>query len=231
LASAIAAALVAASQGSAARAQVAGSLAIESDYRVRGYSLSEGRPAATAQFGYDSVTGLYANAAATFYFDRGDPRWLGSQVNIGYSRRLGPDLSLDAGLARSDYRGEDAGPARNYTEAYVGLATRRLTARLFYSPDYYRDHVSALYAEAEAGFEPADEWRISGHVGALAYLGSARPFAGRRDLLFDWRASLGRTFGAAEIHAAVSGGSPRHEYYRGRERDRTGITVGASWAF
>jgi hypothetical protein len=42
----------------AAAQQVSGSLSVESDFRLRGYSLSAGRPVASARVGVDSGSGF-----------------------------------------------------------------------------------------------------------------------------------------------------------------------------
>jgi uncharacterized protein (TIGR02001 family) len=224
--------LLAAGPAAPARAQLGGSIAVDSDYRLRGYSYSEGRPAATLLAAYDDPSGVYLNLSATAMLSGGGPFFLGTQANIGYSRRVDPGLSVDAGLLRADYRSPERDePGRNYTEAYVGFTGRRIGARLSYSPDYLRDGVPALYAEVNGAFEPHPDWRVGVHLGALVYPSDARPFPNSRVFNHDWRASLTRSFGAAEIHAAVSGGGPSDEYYRDRRRDRTVLTVGASLAF
>ena len=106
--------------------QVALSVDVESDYRLRGYSLSDGRPTATAQIAYDHGSGLYAGASATAVFDPGGPDLLGGEANIGYARRLGSQASLDVGMTRWDFSASSSvGHATHYTEAYVGLAQYR----------------------------------------------------------------------------------------------------------
>ena len=83
LAASAAAAILSAILATPAAAQVSASVDIESDYRLRGYSLSAGRPAATAQIGYDDASGLY----------------LGSRVSMSNPTRYRPD-----GRARYDWR-------------------------------------------------------------------------------------------------------------------------------
>jgi uncharacterized protein (TIGR02001 family) len=229
---ALASALALALMPAPATAQLSGSLAVESDYRLRGYSLSEGRPAATLQLGYDHPSGLYLNGSASLTWPDGEPRLLGTQLNLGYSKRLGPDVVIDAGLLRADYRpGYDSGLRRNYSEAYLGATVNRVSARIFYSPDYLRDDVSTLYGEIETFLEPAPDWRLSGHLGGTAYLGRARPYPGTRSAQYDWRLSLSRELGSVEIHGSLSGGGPGDDYYRNRFHGRTRLSVGGSWAF
>jgi uncharacterized protein (TIGR02001 family) len=214
-----------------ASAQAALTLAVESDYRFRGFSLSEGRPVAIAQVAYDHRSGAYLNGAVIGVLRRNDADVLGYQANAGFATRLSPAVSLDAGLVHSEYRYSYLGHAysRRYTEAYVGANVHDFTARVSYAPHYFEDGVSTLYGELEAGFVPGDDWRLSAHVGALGYVRTPHYFDDTT--LYDWRLSAVRQFGAAEVHAALSGGGPGKEYYDGDLHNRTRITVGASVTF
>lgn len=217
---------------SPASAQVSGSVDIESDYRLRGYSLSAGRPVATAQIGYDDDSGFYLDLSATGELGRDDPLFLGVQGNIGYARKLSQRLSIDAGVLRSQYRTPNAGGRANkYTELYLGLTADPVVARIYYSPDYFRRGVSTLYGEVEGTIRPARNWRLNGHVGSLIYVTTPTSYPFRRDTKYDWRLGLARQFGQFELHTALSGGGPGKEYYAGRARSKTALTAGASWSF
>ena len=211
-----------------AAAQVNGSIGVDSDYRLRGYSLSAGRPVATAQIGYDDDSGVYFNLSATGVLDRDD----GVQGNIGYVRKLSRKLSIDGGVVRSQYRAPDpTSRSHNYTEVYLGIASDPFSARLYYSPDYFRPDVSTLYGEVEATIRPAKDWRINGHLGSLVYVATpARYFPGRQ-ARYDWRIGVSRRFGNLDLHAALSGGGPGQEYYSGDLHSKTALTAGASWSF
>ena len=88
----------------AARAQVAASAAIESDFRFRGFSLTDGHPAGTLQLSYDHSSGFYANGAASAVARDGGVDFLGYQVNAGFAQRVTPELSLDAGIVQRWFR-------------------------------------------------------------------------------------------------------------------------------
>jgi uncharacterized protein (TIGR02001 family) len=210
-------------------AQLSGSIALDSDYRVRGYSLTGDQPAASAQLNYDLPAGLYANLAGIAEFGHG-PRFLGVIAGAGYAKRLSPKLSFDVGLLRSqigsagaDRRGFD------YTEFYAGGYVGPVTGRLSYSPDYRAAGQSTLYSELEAGFEPRRDWHVSGHVGLLTYLNSSGIYRAG-DTHRDWRINLQRRFGRFELHSGVSGGSPS-SYYGYRVHKNLALTVGTSFSF
>ncbi len=120
---------------SPAAAQVAASVGLDSDYRLRGYSLTNDHPAVTAQVSYDDPSGFYL--AASGLGDLGDTgRFLGVIADAGYARRVGPHLTVDAGVLRSQIRSAYAGGlGYKYTEIYVGAYAGPVAARLHYSPD------------------------------------------------------------------------------------------------
>ena len=216
---------------SQALAQVGGSLAVESDYLLRGSSLTDGDPAAIAQLTYDHSSGMYLNFAGVVRFGPHDPRFMGVIGNVGYARQLNASLTLDAGVIRSQIRSaNDYGRPYHYTEFYGGASIGRVTGRVYYSPDYRSHGVSTLYGELEAGFEPVRDWRVNAHIGVKAYLdaasyetkGSKRP---------DWRVGISKRFGRVEAHAALSGGGPGKTYYGYYLRHNPAITGGASISF
>jgi uncharacterized protein (TIGR02001 family) len=200
----MAGALAAAGLAFPASAQVAIEAALQTDYRVRGYSVSDGEPTASVSVSYDDPSGIYVGGLAIATLRDGDPALLGIQGSAGYAVRLTPRLSLDGGVARTEYF-YGYGTARNYhyTEAYVGIALPHVAARLSYSPDYYRAGVDTLYAEVDAGFEPAPNWFLSAHAGVLTYLDAPPPYSPRTR--YDWRVGASRQFGPYAVHLDVSG--------------------------
>jgi uncharacterized protein (TIGR02001 family) len=212
-----------------AAAQLAGSVAIDCDYRLRGYSLTDDRPAASAQLTYDDPSGLYANLTALTALGHGDVRLLGGLGNVGYAKRLSSHLTLDAGVLRSQIRAAAHGKhSYDYTEVYAGAFVGPVSGRIYYSPDYRAHGVRTLYGELESGFAPAADWRISGHVGMLVYLNSS-PYYNSGSTHRDWRISVSRQLGRFEIHSALSGGDPSH-IYGYRVHKTTALTVGASFS-
>jgi uncharacterized protein (TIGR02001 family) len=212
-----------------AAAQVAARIGIDSDYRLRGYSLTNDRPALSAQLSYDHPSGLYASVLGLGEVGS-DNRFLGVIGSAGYARRVSSTVSLDAGVLRSQIRGATYG-ARGfeYTEFYAGTYVGPVSARVSYSPEYRSPHQSTLYGEVEAGFEPGTDWRLSGHAGMLVYLNTAG-FYRAGETHRDWRLSVTRQFHAAEVHAALSGGGPS-SYYGYRVHKKRALTVGTSVAF
>jgi uncharacterized protein (TIGR02001 family) len=212
-----------------AAAQLAASVSIDSDYRLRGYSLSDDHPVASAQATYDDRSGLYFSLSALNELGHGS-RFLGVIGNAGYARRLNEHVTIDAGVLRTQIRsGLRYAPGYKYTEVYAGAYVGPFVGRVYYSPDYRTAGRSTLYGELEAGFEPAPKWRLSAHVGILTYLNS-KGFYQSGDTHRDWRIGLSRQFGRLEIHSALSGGKP-YEYFGFQVHKKVAATAGASFSF
>lgn len=221
--------IVALAHAQPAAAQLGGSVGIDSDYRIRGYSLTDDQAALSAQLTYDHHSGFYGDLSALAELGP-DTRFLGVIANGGYARRLSPQVTVDAGVLRSQIRSAKRGyPGFEYTEVYAGAFVGPVSARVHYSPDYRSYRQSTLYGELDAGFEPASNWRVSGHVGVLVYLNSASIYeAGSSHQ--DWRVSVSRQFGNLELHTALSGGGPSR-YYGFKVHKKTALTAGASVSF
>lgn len=213
---------------SPANAQLAATAGIDSDYRFRGYSLSDDHPVASAQLSYDDPDGFYASMSGLTDLGNGS-RFLGVIADAGYARRINQHLTLDGGIIRSQIRSAYPGGIDfKYTEIYAGAYVGPVSARLYYSPDYRTSGQSTLYGELEAGFEPLPKWRLSGHVGMLRYLSTTDYWkAGQTHA--DWRISVGRQLGKFELHSAVTSGGPI--YYGHQRHNRPVVTVGGSFNF
>lgn len=216
-------------------AQVAVEAALQTDYRVRGYSVSDGEPAASLSVSYDDVSGAYLGGAVIGTVRHGEPALLGVQGSAGYAIRLSPTLSIDGGIAKTQYfQGYGTSRDYDYTELYVGMALPSVSARLSYSPDYYRNEAQTLYAEADGGFEPAPLWFISAHTGLLTYLDTPPAYLPKR--IYDWRVGASRQFGPYGLHLDLSGRiQGRARYWRpggvGSGRDPTNLVLTVTRTF
>jgi uncharacterized protein (TIGR02001 family) len=182
-------------------AQVSGSVKLLSDYRFRGVSLSQDKPAAQVTVAYDDPHGWYTGAfASTVRLARsgGD---LQAVSFLGYASRLPSGLSWDAGADYSAY----AGIRRyNYAEMYVGIASENVSARLYYSRRYFGHGTSAVYGEIDSSRPLFDRVRLLAHLGVLRSGGHA--YYGPSDrLLFDARAGVGIALDGFSVELAWVG--------------------------
>jgi uncharacterized protein (TIGR02001 family) len=214
------------------RSQVSGSITLASDDRYRGRSLSAGQPAATATLGYDSPAGIYIDTSATVALKRDDGLVLtGGAVDVGYAWRSAHGIVIDVGATRRQFTSYLNGNRPvGFSEVYVGIIGRSLSARLSYSPDYFSPGSHALYLGADAVVRPAASWRITAHAGAIAYLSPIR-VVGLQTIEYDYGIGIEHPFHAFVARLNLSSGGPDADYYRGTAHRKTAITVGVTYAF
>jgi uncharacterized protein (TIGR02001 family) len=214
-----------------AAAQFGGSLALQSNYQLRGYSLSAGRPVAILNLAYDDPSGIYFNESTIGLLDSQDASVLGEIGNIGYARRLKPSLSLDGGLTHSEYLDKYRSPkTKAYTEAYFGFFAHNLSSHIYYSPDYFAHGVSTIYGEVDAFARPVPGIRLSAHTGYLDYV-SEPSGARRRNNQYDWRLSASHPISRFNLSASVTDGGPSPDYYDHQAHRKTAFILGATWNF
>jgi uncharacterized protein (TIGR02001 family) len=218
--------------GAPSLAQIGGRIGLQSDEVVRGVSVTQNRPIGSLDLSYDFPTGFYANGSTFGALSQSSrPGLVGLSGDVGYARRLNLQLSVDGGVARSQYIGVGSnGYSTGYTEVYAGLTSRHLSARLYYSPDYYANGSRTLYAEVGGNIGVIADIRLNAHVGTLQYL--ARPAgAWPAHTRFDWLIGASRQFGPADLHLAVTGGGPNQPSAYRLPRFGTRVVVGAGYTF
>lgn len=193
----------------AAEAQVSGTVGVASDYRLRGFSLTDGRAVVTLGANYDHPSGLYAGGSVVAHDPSGHGvRLLGYQAYAGVAGRFGSGPSWDVGVSRVDMAPYfDRRYSVEYNQAYVGLSQGGLSGRLSLAEDYPRRNGATAYAELNGALRPADRWRLTGHVGALKRLNGS---PGRDDRTrYDVAVGVVREFRNSEAYLSWVAVSPR----------------------
>ena len=147
-------------------AQVSANVALLSDYRYRGISLTAGKPAAQVSAAYDDPQGWYAGGTLSAVLARcwQDCGGLQGVAYAGYATQNASGLTVDAG---ANYRFGTTGNDYRFGEAYAGLAYRDSSARVYYASRYFGQSVSATYAELNQSLALTPQARLIGHVGWL----------------------------------------------------------------
>ena len=189
-----------------ALAQVSAQASIASDYVYRGVSLSEGRPVAAIEIGYDNPSGWFAGALVTQTHIYGQPHYEPECVfDLGYAHSLEGGLTWEVGATHSVF---SEFTFWNYSEAFAGLLGERWNARLYYASDYFGRGRRTWYAEFNYA-QPLDEhWRLLGHIGAVE--SSKASFDPHRRVL-DASVGLAAKFGSASF--AVKRSAMNHDNY------------------
>ena len=210
----------------AAHAQVSTTVAVDSDYRYRGVSLSNSKPSLRLTLNYDALDRWYAGASATsaallgrdgYTQLVGYAGWVSGAVD-GRSFEIGIDGSHFAGLSSYDF-----------AEAYVGVLARNWSARGYYAPNYYGRRVGVGYLELNAHVPIDQRARLFGHVGALAALGAVA--GGGRRTRNDVSVGAGFVVRGWDLHlaaVAATRGGPYPAVFGGR---RGAVVAGASFSF
>lgn len=210
----------------AAHGQVGTSIALDSDYRYRGVSLSDSRPSLRLTLNYDAPEQWYVGASATratlirpdaYTQVLGYAGWVTQAVD-GRSFEIGIDDSHFSGISGYDF-----------AEAYIGLLAKQWSARLYYAPNYYGRRIGVGYAELNAHLPLDNRFRLFAHAGALVPLGDSGGDASKtRD---DVSAGAGLVFRGFDFHLAgvvATRGGPYPAVYSGR---RAAIVAGVSFSF
>ncbi len=151
-------------------AQVSGSVALVSDYRYRGYSLSAGDPAAQLTVAYDDARGWYAGAfASTVRVASQAQREVQAIPFVGYAWRVPSGVSFDIGAHYSTLTGSRS---YGYPEIHSGIAFENVSATVYYAPRYFGGDAGAVYAELNGSQPLHDRIRLLAHIGILLGNGS-----------------------------------------------------------
>ena len=215
---------------SPAAAQLGGSFTLSSEARLRGRPISEHKPVAAMDLQHDAANGFYMGASAALVAIRsGGIQPLYFTPYAGFARRISSSATLDLGIVHSRY-GEYSGISggRSYTEAYVEVAGRNVSARLFVSPAYFRRNQPTFYAEANGNLDLRHDWLLFGHLGRLIYL---RDRPGDSVGASDWRLGLRRQIGRVDVEVAWTGYVEARRFYGVPPRDGSAMVAALSYSF
>ncbi len=187
---------------------MSGTVSVVSDYRYRGVSFSDDKPAAQLGLTYDDASGLYAGLfASTVRFASPPSRGAQTILFAGYAQRTPSGLTFEAG---ADCGVFFLGRSYRYPEAYVGVASDNVSARLYYASRYYFGDADTLYAEVNGTMPISDRVRLIAHAGALR----SRPGSGYAfpDVIFDGRAGVAIDIDKFNVQLAWNGLSSNGAY-------------------
>ena len=216
-------------RASPATAQPSAAVSLFSDYRFRGYSLSDGRPVGILDLSYDATNGLYGAVSGSLVASRGEGlKPLGLIVNGGYATRLSSRFALDLGVTHSSYsKYSDRAASLSYTEVYAGISGKLLSARLNVSPDYVKG--GSAYGEVNGNWRLANNLSLTGHVGVIVPFRRIQP-GYRYSEDFDWKLGLARQLGPVSLQAAWSAVRPGRGGYRDRKHKRDALILGLTYS-
>lgn len=219
---------------------ISGNAGLYSDYRFRGISQTNKKPAFQGGFDIGHASGFYvgnwnSNVDSVFYG--------GANVEMdfygGYKGSLG-DLGYDVGGLYYYYPGSDAlvgSPKIKNTEIYFGLSYGPISGKLYYPvSDFFsaeklvsffggtpENAAGSYYLDVSGGLDLGGGFGVTGHIGYQKLKGSARlvEIGGTElvDNYIDWKLGVTYTFSSGFV-AGLS--------YIDTNRDFTGGTAALS---
>lgn len=206
--------------------QVGGSIALVSDYRFRGVSLSDEQPALQLNLEYDHDNGWYAGGfASSVQVNEDEPANAQLVAYAGYARRLSSGWGWELGATKSVFL-QVAG--YDYAELFVGMSADNISARVYFSPDYFGRDGESIYAEFNGAYPLRQHLHVLGHIGFL------RPRSRRDDassLLVDTRLGVGAGIDHWNLQIAWVTSERQHAEYQYQDRHRNTGTLTLSYSF
>jgi uncharacterized protein (TIGR02001 family) len=208
-------------------AQTGGSIALLSDYRYRGVSLSDDQPTLGLSVVHDAERGWYAGGSLIGVSLEPSGRQLQALGYLGLTGMLLLGLGWDAGATAVHF---SADSQYDFLEVFTGVQGERWNVRLHYAPDYFGSGVSTAYVELNGGLPISRFVRVTAHVGALGRLGGTAAAAERWS--FDGAVGLAMARDAWGLQVDLTSGSTGSGVYPvGYDRVRGVLVLSASYAF
>jgi hypothetical protein len=230
-----------------AQAQVGLSATVESDYRYRGYSLTDRKADLRLSATYDHPSGAYAGVSGIVGGGvGGGVRTLGYVGYLGFAARAHDGLVWDVGLTDT-HLGITAPIHRavispqntvviqsldkfyhiDYSEIYAGVTRNNLSAHLYFSPHYSSKGSKTAYLDISYAIRPVEHIRLFWHAGLLSPLGGQLRAVNRRER-YDLRVGTAFEFDHGEVQLAWTQIGPRVEYPIGHLQPSNALVVSAS---
>ncbi|MFA0810362.1 TorF family putative porin [Microbulbifer epialgicus] len=173
------------------------------DYRFRGISQTDGRPAIQGGVDLDFGNGFYVGTwASQVDFDYGsDETDYEQDFYGGYTAELNDSVSFDVGYIYYAYHGSDRD--EDYQEIYGSLSFSDLTLGFAYSDDYWAESGAFYYPYAEYSFSLPAEINLDVHLGLNLF--DEEVFLYEADSYFDYSVSLSKDYGGLNLSAALVG--------------------------
>lgn len=134
---------------------------LATDYMFRGLSQTDNEPALQLGIDYTHSSGFYAGAFFS-NVDFGTDTNREQSVFVGYGNNLTDDLAFDLQAWRYGYHRESEA---NYSEYSVGLTYKWVTARYWWTDNYYNLDINQDYYELNLDIPLNDDFTLGLHAG------------------------------------------------------------------
>ncbi len=239
-------------------AQLVGTAVLETQYRLRGVALTDGKPDLRLELSYDHPSGAYVGASLIGGETSNDGlHALGYAAYLGFAKQTASALTWDLGVNTSQInlylrvnnlqpslsqtgtyaQTSDLGSAiynfhyrANYSEAYGGLSWGSSSVHLYVSPDYLGEDLTAAYLDVTETARPLAHLRLYAHVGALTPVSGSLGHGSDREH-FDLAVGTALEMPHAEVQLSWSGIAPQVQYPIGYRQPPSAVIFSVSGFF
>lgn len=198
--------------------------AVTSDYRFRGVSQTDEKPALQLGVDYGFANGVYVGGWAS-NVDFGDSTEAEVDTYIGWNRDLADSVNLDLQLVRYNYINEPADTDYAYAE-FIGKLTfnDQYGVELGYTNDYYNADLDSLYTAVDGSWELRNGFNLTAAAGYTMVSGSDN------DDYADFSVGVNRDFGPVNASLNYVGTDSHGKVNFGETADETVVlTIGAEF--
>ena len=201
LALAVAAPLTLATQTANAEIEVSANVALTSDYRFRGISQSDSKPAIQGGFDVDFGNGFYLGTwGSAVDFDCAVDTCGGANGGLeldyygGFSHEFDGGVGIDVGYIYYDYP-QDEGIVGDYEEVYGSVSYAGFTVGAAFSDEYWFETGEITYVYASYELALPMEFSLGLTLGQVDYDVASYVLADKHT---HWAVSLGKSFGGLD---------------------------------
>jgi uncharacterized protein (TIGR02001 family) len=164
-----------------------GNFALVSDYRFRGISQTDKKPATQGGFDIATKSGAYAGIW-TSNVSQWTATGASQEVDLyaGYKATLPLEIIVDIGFISYQYPGNTASPRNNTREVYLGLSKGPLSYKAYRTNSNWfglTNSRGSIYHDLSVSYGIAEKITISGHFGLQS-------IANRSEDYLDYRVGL-----------------------------------------
>jgi uncharacterized protein (TIGR02001 family) len=188
---------------------LSGNLAVTNDYRFRGYTQTNFKPAVQG--------GIDLNHSSGFYLGNWNSNvgWTtGTSIEMGFyggwKGDVGQGLELDLGAYQYAYPGADMAVSPNTTELYVGIGMGPASFKVYYAPSNYfgiADSKNTFYFDASGSIDLGSGWAIGLHAGYQTLRNAVDANGNSLSGYFDYKAGISKDISGWVFDLSVVGAS------------------------
>ena len=188
---------------------LSGNLAVTNDYRFRGYTQTNFKPAVQGGIDLSHESGFYLGNWNS------NVGWTtGTSIEMdfygGWKGDVGQGLELDLGVIQYVYPGADMAVSPNTTELYVGLGMGPASFKVYYAPSNYfggADSKNTFYFDASGSIDLGDNWAIGLHAGYQTLKNAVDVDGNSLSGYFDYKAGISKDISGWVFDLSVVGAS------------------------